>query len=218
MVVALSCEEALQEGIEVSPAKGPKVVVIEADDDNMLEVEDSLPLKAVIPMAKGLLRLKAALEASKSLVEVGHSEATFAKDPTATSAKTGEEMRSQAFTPKGDLSTTIRYKSSGAEVLEDLLSVESRAIRENAVLGLEPMFLDFNINLHRLLDSKGLSLYNSRWQRSPSRLQGIVNPLALTPFKENVLCVEPFNVARFEEGQECLESNLLSFLRCLQNV
>ncbi|KAL5979971.1 hypothetical protein ACLOJK_039083 [Asimina triloba] len=109
-------------------------------------------------------------------------------------------MRSQASTPKGDLSKTIRSRSSGAEVLEDLLFVESRAIRENAILGLEPMFLGFNINLYRLTDSEGLSLYNSRWQRSPSRLQGIANPLALTPFKENVLCVEPLNVVRFEEG------------------
>ncbi|KAL5990371.1 hypothetical protein ACLOJK_011271 [Asimina triloba] len=69
--------------MEVSLTKDPRVVIVEVDDDNMLEVEDALPLRAVIPTTTGLLRLKGALEASKPSLKVISLEATLAKGPKA---------------------------------------------------------------------------------------------------------------------------------------
>ncbi|KAL5990367.1 hypothetical protein ACLOJK_011267 [Asimina triloba] len=85
--MTLSQEKTLQARMEVSPTKGPKAVVVGADDGNMLEVNDVLPLRAVILRATSLLRLKGALKASKSSLKVVHSEAIFAKGPKATSTK-----------------------------------------------------------------------------------------------------------------------------------
>ncbi|KAL5978364.1 hypothetical protein ACLOJK_029481 [Asimina triloba] len=85
--------------MEVSPMKDPRVVLIETDDGKMLEVEDALPLIAIIHEAVDLLRLPVASKDS-------------------------------------------RPPSEALKILEDLLPVESRAIRENVILGLK-LVLDY---------------------------------------------------------------------------
>ncbi|KAL6004485.1 hypothetical protein ACLOJK_005038 [Asimina triloba] len=144
-------EEDLQARIEVSTEKGLRTMTVEAGDDNMLEVEDALSLRAVISRGQETVAggLKAALTKAKDVpgkgstsqspkkmawarrkeqvngkVEVAEQKMTLAV------GRTVKEKRSQTSTPMDNreiFQWSFGVKARVLKILKDMLRVESRA-------------------------------------------------------------------------------------------
>ncbi|KAL6009465.1 hypothetical protein ACLOJK_022694, partial [Asimina triloba] len=148
MAVTLFREVALQAGIEVSPEEGPRMIIMEVHDRNLLEVEKALLLRAIISEPAGLLGLVVVIpfKATKPLLEVTNSEVIPSEGLEASLAKERDVLI------KG-LST---WMARALKILKDLLPVKSRVIRGSTDLGFVPAFDGEGRGLTELTDgSKG---------------------------------------------------------------
>ncbi|KAL5994342.1 hypothetical protein ACLOJK_024391 [Asimina triloba] len=100
-------------GVKVSSAKDPKMTLIEVEDGQMIEVEDALPLRVVLPKATGLVKPWLASEATKLRFE--------AKGMEASGLEIRDETMTKATVIEGPKATVVEMKvtpakGSGAQI------------------------------------------------------------------------------------------------------